>query len=95
LAAGGLSFTPLPGGIILKIRKPCCTTQRWTGRRTLLIKEPNSKWFDSKTTPVCGTATDILSASFIASVNELVKNHGNIGKAWQWGKVKPFEGAGI
>jgi penicillin amidase len=58
---------------------------------TLLMKEPNSKWFDSKTTPVVETATDILMASFIASVNELVKNHGNIGEAWQWGKVKPFE----
>lgn len=58
---------------------------------TLLMKEPNSKWFDSKTTPVVETASDIVMASYIAAVNELVKNHGNIGKTWQWGTVKPFE----
>jgi len=58
---------------------------------TLLMNDPNSKWFDSKTTPVVETASDILMASFIAAVNDLVKDHGKIGKDWQWGKVKPFE----
>ncbi|MBB5395440.1 penicillin acylase family protein [Mucilaginibacter sp. AK015] len=59
---------------------------------TLLINEPNSAWFDNKRTPVKETAADVLSSSFNAAVNELVKNHGPaIGKAWQWGNVKPFE----
>ncbi|RYU91261.1 penicillin acylase family protein [Mucilaginibacter terrigena] len=57
----------------------------------LLINEPNSVWFDNKRTPVKETAVDVLSASFNAAVNELVKNHGKIGTDWQWGKVKPFE----
>ncbi|QHS56247.1 penicillin acylase family protein [Mucilaginibacter sp. 14171R-50] len=59
---------------------------------TLLINEPNSAWFDNKRTPVKETAADVLSSSFNAAVNELVKKHGpSIGKAWQWGNVKPFE----
>jgi penicillin amidase len=58
---------------------------------TLLINDPNSIWFDNKNTPVKETAADVLSASFNAAINDLVKDRGNIGKAWQWGKVKPFE----
>jgi penicillin amidase len=58
---------------------------------TLLMNEPNSIWFDNKGTPVKETAPDVIMASFTAAVNELVKDHGKIGKAWEWGKVKPFE----
>jgi len=59
--------------------------------KTLLTKEPNSIWFDNKRTPVTETAPDVIMASFTAAVNELVKEHGNIGKAWKWGNVKQFE----
>jgi penicillin amidase len=58
---------------------------------TLLMNDPNSVWFNNKNTPVRETAADILSASFNTAVNELVKDHGKISQAWQWGKVKPFE----
>ena len=56
----------------------------------LLIKEPNSVWFDNKHTPVKETAADILSRTFNATVDELLKNQGKPGN-WQWGKVKKFE----
>jgi penicillin amidase len=57
----------------------------------LLVNDPNSVWFDDKRTPVKETAADILSATFNAAINELTKDHGNVGKAWAWGRVKPFE----
>jgi penicillin amidase len=62
---------------------------------TLLRNEPNSVWFDNKSTPVKETASDVIMASFTAAVNELVKDHGKIGKAWEWGNVKPFEVAHV
>jgi penicillin amidase len=57
----------------------------------LLIKEPNSVWFDDNRTPVKETAADILSRSFIAALDELTREHGKLGAGWAWGKVKPFE----
>jgi penicillin amidase len=56
----------------------------------LLLKEPNSVWFDNKKTPMKETATDVLSRSFNVAVDALIKDHGKPGN-WQWGKVKEFE----
>ncbi|OOQ59376.1 penicillin acylase family protein [Mucilaginibacter pedocola] len=56
----------------------------------LLLKEPNSVWFDDKKTPMKESAADVLSQTFNATVTNLIKEHGKPGN-WQWGKVKPFE----
>ncbi|QXV65066.1 penicillin acylase family protein [Mucilaginibacter sp. 21P] len=57
----------------------------------LLMKEPKSVWFDNKRTPAVETANDVVMASFIATVDELMRNYGKIGPDWAWGKVKSFE----
>jgi penicillin amidase len=63
----------------------------WDKTEELLIKEPNSVWFDDKRTPVKETTTDILNRSFIVALDELTREHGKLGAAWAWGKIKPFE----
>ncbi|MBK0378649.1 penicillin acylase family protein [Mucilaginibacter segetis] len=57
----------------------------------LLLKDPNSVWFDNKRTPAKETCADVLSKSFNETINELVRDHGGPGEAWQWGRVKKFE----
>ncbi|MFA6084519.1 penicillin acylase family protein [Mucilaginibacter sp.] len=57
----------------------------------LLIKDPNSIWFDDKRTPVKETAADVLSRSFNSTIDELTRTHGKLGTGWAWGKVRPFE----
>jgi penicillin amidase len=63
----------------------------WDKTEELLIKEPNSVWFDDKRTPVKETTTDILNRSFIVALDELTREHGKLGAHWAWGKIKPFE----
>jgi penicillin amidase len=57
----------------------------------LLLKEPNSKWFDNTKTKAKETCADVVKHSFYNAINELVKQHGKPGKAWQWGVVRPTE----
>lgn len=59
--------------------------------KVLLMKDPKSIWFDNKRTPAVETATDVVMASFTATVDELMRNYGEIGPNWAWGKVKSFE----
>jgi len=54
----------------------------------LLLKTPNSEWFDDVRTPVKETCADILSRSFNGAVNQLMRKHGKPGNGWQWGLVK-------
>lgn len=54
----------------------------------LLLKEPNSKWFDNAQTPDKETCADIVNHSFITAVNQLIKQRGKPGKSWEWGYVK-------
>jgi penicillin amidase len=56
----------------------------------LLLKDPNSVWFDNKKTAMKESAVDVLSRSFNLAVDDLIKDHGKPGN-WQWGEVKPFE----
>jgi penicillin amidase len=56
----------------------------------LLLKDPNSVWFDSKNTSMKENVVDVLSRSFNVTVDKLLKDYGKPGN-WQWGKVKPFE----
>jgi penicillin amidase len=57
----------------------------------LLLKEPDSKWFDNTKTKVTETCAGLVNRSFCSTVDELVKQHGKPGKAWQWGVVRPTE----
>lgn len=56
----------------------------------LLLREPNSIWFDNKRTPVKENSADVLSQSFNAAVDGLSHKYGKQAN-WQWGKVKPFQ----
>ncbi|SDE27763.1 penicillin amidase [Mucilaginibacter pineti] len=57
----------------------------------LLLKEPNSKWFDDIRTPAKETCADMVTKAFTSAVTDLVKEHGQPGESWQWGKVKKME----
>lgn len=57
----------------------------------LLLKEPNSKWFDDIRTPAKETCADIVNKAFKTAVNDLTKAHGKPGKSWEWGQVKKME----
>jgi penicillin amidase len=54
----------------------------------LLLKEPQSRWFDNINTPAKETLTDLIDLSFRATVKDLVKQYGKPGKTWRWGVVK-------
>ncbi|MFX0102779.1 MAG: penicillin acylase family protein [Candidatus Hodarchaeota archaeon] len=46
--------------------------------------------FDHKNTPETENITDIIQASFIDAINELISNHGQDINAWTWKKVNPL-----
>ncbi|GAA4316599.1 penicillin acylase family protein [Mucilaginibacter gynuensis] len=54
----------------------------------LLLKEPASKWFDDKQTPAIETAGDIVNKAFIAAIDQLIREHGDQGQDWEWGRIK-------
>ncbi|MXV52791.1 penicillin acylase family protein [Pedobacter sp. HMF7647] len=54
----------------------------------LLLKEPNSKWFDNIHTPQKETMQDDIEKSFKFAVDSLERKFGPIGKSWEWGNVK-------
>ncbi|HEX8021835.1 penicillin acylase family protein, partial [Mucilaginibacter sp.] len=61
----------------------------------LLLKEPNSKWFDDIRTPAKETASDIVNKAFAAAVTDITKRCGKPGPGWQWGKFKKFDIASL
>ncbi len=54
----------------------------------LLIKEPDSKWFDNINTPAKETCADIVQQSFIAIADEMLHKYGQPGEKWEWGNIK-------
>ncbi len=54
----------------------------------LLLKEPNSKWFDDIRTPKKEDCKDILNNSFVAAAGQLMRKYGSPGTKWEWGNVK-------
>ena len=54
----------------------------------LLLKTPNSIWFDNKNTPEKESAKEIINQSFHTSIQQLEKSKGAFGKTWEWGNVK-------
>lgn len=58
--------------------------------RTLRLaeKEPTAHWFDNVNTPARETIADIVTQSFQSTIDSLVRRHGPVGPAWQWGPHK-------
>jgi penicillin amidase len=54
----------------------------------LILKDPNSKWFDNVLTSKKETLTDLVNESFKYTCDSLEKKFGTIGKNWEWAKVK-------
>jgi penicillin G amidase len=54
----------------------------------LLLKERNASWFDNIHTPNKETCIDLLNASFMATVDSLLKRYGPPGKDWEWGQTR-------
>lgn len=54
----------------------------------LILKDPNSKWFDNILTSKKETLTDLVNESFKYTCDSLEKKLGPIGKNWEWARVK-------
>ncbi len=54
----------------------------------LIVENPDSKWFDNVSTKKVETLNDLVTTSWNAGLDTLVKKHGAMGDAWQWYKVK-------
>lgn len=54
----------------------------------LILKDPNSKWFDNVNTPVKETLNDLVNEAFKYTCDSLERKFGPIGKTWQWANVK-------
>ncbi|GAB3927135.1 penicillin acylase family protein [Mucilaginibacter myungsuensis] len=54
----------------------------------LLLGEHSSKWIDNIKTPERETLPMLIVNSYKAAVDQLYKNHGKPGEAWEWGRVK-------
>ncbi len=53
----------------------------------LTRENPNSIWFDDRTTPERETRDDILKKSFMATIKELSEKNGPDPNGWKWGNV--------
>lgn len=54
----------------------------------LIVKEPNSNWFDDNRTPKKETRDDIIRAAYKFAVDSLQRKYGAISGDWKWGNVK-------
>lgn len=54
----------------------------------LLLREPNSKWFDNTKTPQRETRDDIIRTSYRLTIDTLQRKYGPISQQWTWGNVK-------
>jgi penicillin amidase len=54
----------------------------------LMLRSPDSEFFDDRSTPAKETLDDIILASFRAAVGNLEKRLGPLGENWRWAKVK-------
>ena len=52
-----------------------------------LLKNPNSEWFDDRSTPVRETRDDIIRRSLSDALTMLKSDLGGSLKEWQWGRV--------
>jgi penicillin amidase len=54
----------------------------------LIVKEPESRWFDNVNTAAKETLDDLVNESFQYACDSLERKYGSIGKSWQWANVK-------
>lgn len=55
---------------------------------TLMQRDPSARWFDNVKTPARERLPDLLTQSFRATCDTLIKQKGPIGAAWAWGTFK-------
>ncbi len=55
---------------------------------TLIVNEPQAKWFDNTKTPQKETLADLVNESFRYTCDSLEKKYGSIGQSWNWANVK-------
>ena len=53
----------------------------------LTRENPNSPWFDDVRTPHVETRDDIIAGSFVAAVEQLLKERGTDVREWKWGRT--------
>ncbi len=53
----------------------------------LLLNEPDAPWYDNISTSQKEVKTDVVTESFIASVDSLERRFGSISEEWKWGNV--------
>jgi len=53
----------------------------------LTRENPNSAWFDNVRTAQVETRDDIMASSFVAAVEQMVKQRGADVREWKWGKT--------
>jgi penicillin amidase len=63
----------------------------WTVSTRLLLKEPDSRWYDNVNTPEKETLQDLLSGTFRKTTDSLYKTYGEPGEKWEWAKYKATE----
>ena len=56
----------------------------------LLLTEPNSKWFDNASTLAKEGPGEIITQSFIKSIQTLSTQKGEPGDKWNWGTFRKF-----
>ena len=54
----------------------------------LILKDPDSKWFDNVNTPQKETLNDLVNEAFKYACDSLERKNGPIGKNWRWANVK-------
>lgn len=54
----------------------------------LMLRRPDSEFFDDRATPARETLDDIILTSFRAAVGNLEKRFGPFGENWRWARVK-------
>ncbi len=54
----------------------------------LLLKEPNSKWFDNSRTSQKETRDDVIRAAYKFAIDSLERKYGAMSDDWKWGNVK-------
>jgi penicillin amidase len=57
----------------------------------LLLKQPNSRWFDNQRTPAVESGAEIVDRAFNIAVDDMAHDYGKLGPKWQWGRVNPKE----
>ena len=73
----------------------------WQERFDLLVKTPDSKWFDDTRTPAVEMLPDIVRRAAAIERADLVAKHGADPKAWRWGAehrvtfVSPLRRSGL